>query len=233
MWCLTLSLVLAVEPAASTPAWVEPLGSARGLAVEVLRPRASQVREAFDDLDRAMKLWERERREMLDEQVIEQQRAAQRQRDEAPMPEAALKRYKVIEVGKGSVKGRSRSKVIELPQRDKVDAQLDELAAEVAARRELCKRDPARCEREKKQREALERGNEAWDEAVTANYEKRREAIEAEARKFQEELEAAKKRDEQRQAEKLGGSLDREGNFVDSDLKDVPERQEQKPPPVR
>ncbi len=218
MWCLALSLVVAAEP------WPESLGAGRERAVEVLRPRASQLREAFDDLDRAMKLWQRERREMLDEQVIEQQRAAQRERDSAPLPEEALKRYKVIEVGKGAQKGRGRSKVIELPARDKVDSQVDELAAEVAARRELCRKDPERCEREKKQREALQRGNQAWDEAVTARYEQRREAIEAEARKFQDELNAAKKREEQRQAEKLGGSIDKQGNFVDSDLKEVPER---------
>lgn len=207
------------------PIWSETLGASRDRAIEVVRPRGSQIREAFDDLDKAMKLWERERREMLDEQTLEQQRVQQKQRDEAPLPDAALKKYKVIEVGKGAKgRGRGRSKVIELPERDKVDMQMEELAAEAAAYREKCRKDPERCAREKKQREKLEQGNEAWDEAVTANYEKRREAIEAEARKFQEELVAAKKREEQRQAEKLGGAIDAEGNFVDSDLKEAPER---------
>lgn len=221
MWSVALSLLLAAEP---EPSWPGALGAGRDQVVAVLKPRASQLREAFDELDRALKLWERERREMLDEQVIEQQRVAQRQRDAEPLPEAALKRYKVIDVGKSPGRGRSRSKVIELAPRDKVDAQLEELQAEVAARRELCRRDPARCEREKQQREALQRGNAAWDEAVTASYEKRREAIEAEARRFQDDLDAAKRREEQRQAEQLGGKIDGEGHFVDSDLQEVPER---------
>jgi hypothetical protein len=219
MW-VVVALVLGADPL-----WDEPLGSRRSLAVEVVRARGSEVREAFDDLDRAMKLWERERRELLDEQVLEQQRVQQKARDEAPLPEAALKKYKIIEPGKaarGSRRG--RSKVIELPERDKVDAQLEELAAEAAARRERCKKDPDGCAREKQQREALERGNEAFDEAVNANYEKRRAQIEAEARKFQEELDAAKRREAQRQAERLGGTVDKEGNFVDSDLKEVPQR---------
>ena len=221
MWPVVLSVVLAADPL-----WSEPLGSARERAAEVVRPRASQLREAFDDFDRAMRHWERERREQLTEQTIELQRVQQKQRDEAPLPEAALKKYKVIEVGKGGSKGRGRSKVIELPQRDKVDVQMEELAAEVQARRELCKKDPVRCEREKKERERLEQGNDAWDEAVTANYEKRREAIEAEARKFQAELDAARKRQEQDQAARLGGKIDAEGNFVDQDLGEVPERKD-------
>lgn len=221
MWSAVVALVLCAD----SP-WDEPLGAGRDRAVGVVRPRASQLREAFDDFDRAVRVWQRERREMLDEQVLEQQRVQQKARDEAPLPEAALKKYKVIEVGKKGSKARGRSKVIELPERDKVDAQVEELAAEVAARRELCKRDPERCEREKKERERLQRGNEAWDEAVTANYEKRREAIEAEARKFQAELDAARKREEQRQAKALGGSIDKEGNFVDTDLAEVPQREQ-------
>lgn len=221
MWPVVLSLVLAADPL-----WSEPLGASRERATEVVRPRASQLKEAFDDFDRAMRHWDRERREQLAEQTIELQRVQQKQRDEAPLPEASLKKYKVIEVGKGSSKGRGRSKVIELPERDKVDVQMEELAAEVQARRELCKRDPRRCEREKKEREALERGNDAWDEAVTANYEKRREAIEAEGRKFQAELDAARKRQEQQAAERLGGKIDKEGNFVDDDLSEMPQRKD-------
>jgi hypothetical protein len=59
---------------------------------------------------------------------------------------------------------------------------------------------------------------------VQANFAKRRAAIEADARKFQAALDEARRREEQKQAEKMGGKLDTEGNFVDSDLKDVPER---------
>jgi hypothetical protein len=219
MW-LAVALLLGADPL-----WTENLGTGRNGVAKVMRPKGSQIKEAFDDLDKAMKLWERERREHLDEQVIEQQRVVQRQRDAAPMPEAALKKYKVIEVGKGGSTRKGRSKVIEMPEREKADAEIERLAAEAQAHREKCKADPVACEREKKQRAALERGNEAWNDAVTANFEKRRAAIEAEARKFQDDINAAKKREEQRQAEKLGGSIDNEGNFVDSDLKDVPERQ--------
>lgn len=214
-----LSLTLLADPV-----WSEPLGSKRADVVAVARPRASQLREAFDDFDRAMKVWQRERREMLDEQVLEQQRVAQRARDAAPLPEAALKKYKVLEVGKGAGKSRSRAKVIELPARGKLDQQLDQLEFEADQRRELCANDPIRCAREKKEREALSKGNAAWDDAVTVNYEKRRAAIEAEGAKIQAELDAARKREAQKQAEKLGGSVDNEGNFVDGDLGDVPER---------
>lgn len=222
MWPLAITLALA----AAGPSWEEPLGARREQAAQVLRPRASQLREAFDDLERAARLWQRERREHLDEQTLELARVAQKLRDEAPMSEAALEKYKVIEVGKGEKRSKGRSKVIELPARDAVEQQTDELVAEIAARRALCKRDPERCEREKRERERLSRGNAAWDEAVTANYEKRRESIEAEGRKFQAELDATRKREEQKQAEKLGGKLDRDGNFVDDDLGAVPQRQQ-------
>src|SRR4051794_3916121 len=114
MWSL-LPLVLVAEPI-----WTEPLGAARERAELASAPLQSQLKEAFDDLERAVRSWERERREMLDEQVLEQQRLAQKQRDEAPLPDAALRKYKVIEVGKGvSSRGRGRSKVIEL-ERDRI-----------------------------------------------------------------------------------------------------------------
>src|SRR5438105_2100343 len=115
-----LSLVCAVL--AADPIWTETLGGARDRAELAPPPLASQQREAFDDLERAVRTWERERREMLDDQVIEQQRVAQRQRDEAPLPDAALRKYKVIDAGKGvSGQGRSRAKVIEV-KRDHIEA---------------------------------------------------------------------------------------------------------------
>src|SRR5689334_23305275 len=135
MW-LAVALLLSTDPL-----WTDPLGTGRNGVTKVMRPKGSQIREAFEDLDKAMKVWERERREHLDEQIIEQQRVQQKQRDSAPMPEAALKKYKVIEVGKGGSSRKGRGKVIEMPEREKGDAEIERLAAEAQAHREKCKAD--------------------------------------------------------------------------------------------
>jgi hypothetical protein len=205
------------------PIWSESM-SHRDQARFVGKPKASGLRDAYDEMASAMKVWERERRELLDDQVKESQRRLQRARNEAPISEAELKRYKVVEVGKNG-KGKSKGKVIEVrKQREGIDAQIDQLEAEAEERREQCKEDPDKCQHERQVRADLARGAELWEQAVQANFAKRRAAIEAEARKFQAALDDARHREEQKQAEKMGGKLDTEGNFVDSDLKDVPER---------
>jgi hypothetical protein len=173
-----------------------------------------------------VKVWQREKRELLQDQLKEQQRVQRQMRDAAQISDEAIKKYKIIEVAKGgrSRNIKSRAKVIELPPREGIDAQLDQLELEAAARQQLCAEDPGRCAREKHDREELARGNDEFDHAVEVNFEKRRAGIEAEARKFQAQLEAAKRKDAEAQAARMGGSLDAEGNFVDADLKVVPVR---------
>jgi hypothetical protein len=222
MW---LALVLAAS------VWDEPM-SHRDEARYVGQPKASGLRDAYDTMQSAMKVWQRERREMLDEQVIEVQRQEQKARDEAPMSEAALKKYKVVTVGKGGGRTvKSRSKVIEIKKREGLDGQIDQLEAEAEEHRIACKENPDKCARERQIKADLERGEDLWDAVAEQNFEKRRAAIEEEGRKFQQALDDARKREEQKQAESMGGKLDAEGNFVDSDLKDVPQRPEQAPPP--
>jgi hypothetical protein len=221
-------MLLALVLAASV--WDEPM-SHRDDARFVGRPKASGLRDAYDEMQSAMKVWQRERREMLDEQVIEVQREQQKARDEAPMSDAALKKYKVVTVGKGGGRAvKSKSKVIEIKKREGLDGQIDQLEAEAEEHRIACKENPDRCARERQVKADLERGEDLWDAVAEQNFEKRRAAIEAEGRKFQEALDAARKREEQKQAEAMGGKLDAEGNFVDSDLKDVPQRPDPAPP---
>jgi hypothetical protein len=57
-----------------------------------------------------------------------------------------------------------------------------------------------------------------WERAAERKRHARAEAIEAEARRIQDELNAARRREAEAQAKQLGGSLDAEGNFVDPDL---------------
>ena len=49
------------------------------------------------------------------------------------------------------------------------------------------------------------------------------EALKAALASMQAELDAAKKREANKQAKKLGGSVDDDGNFADDDLKAAPD----------
>lgn len=221
-WPCLLLVVTAVDPI-----WDEPM-SRRDEVTRVGVPKAYWLRDAYDEMQSAMKVWNRERREMLDEQVLESQRQQQREKDAAPLPKSALRGYKVVEVSKGAGRGKGRGKVIEAKKKGFAE-QLEDLQDEAEEKREACREDPARCAKDRRERADLLRGQALWEEAVEANFAKRKAAIEAEARRFQKQLEDARHREEQKQAEKMGGSVDAQGNFVDSDLKDVPERPQQKP----
>jgi hypothetical protein len=222
MWpCVVLMLT------ATDPMWDEPI-SRREQVSRVGVPKAYWLRDAYDEMQSAMKVWNRERREMLDEQVLESQRQEQRARDKAPLSKAALRRYKFVDVSKGG-HSRGKGKVIETKkQREGLDAQIDQLEDEADEHRENCREDPAACAKTRRERIDLARGAALWEEAVEANYAKRKAAIEAEARRFQKQLDDARRREEQKQAEKMGGSIDSQGNFVDSDLKEVPKKQDGK-----
>jgi hypothetical protein len=222
MWCDGRVMpwpVLVLGVAAAEPLWSEPL-SHRDEVQTLGQPTLSELRDSYDELRSAMMLWRRERREHLEEQELEQQRVLRRRLDELPLSPSGLKKLKV-EATKGS-RTKSRAKVIELSHRAPLDGQLIELQAEAEEHRAACKEDPERCARERQLRRDLERGAELWEEAAEANFEKRRASIDAEALKFQRTLDEARLREARKQAERLGGTVDAQGNFVDADLQEAP-----------
>ena len=68
----------------------------------------------------------------------------------------------------------------------------------------------------------VESANDAFDAAIEVNFEKRRAQIELEAAKIQAVVNEARQAEANRQAKKLGGSVDEEGNFADDELKAEP-----------
>lgn len=84
---------------------------------------------------------------------------------------------------------------------------------------ELARREEGRAALAARTAEERERERQ-WNEAAERRAAERSAAIEAEARRMQEELNRARRREEEQRARQLGGSLDREGNYVDPDLED-------------
>ena len=91
-----------------------------------------------------------------------------------------------------------------------------------AAQSSILTKNPARCAAERKKRGRMESANDAFEEAIEVNFEKRRAAIEAEAAKIQAAVNEARNREANRQAKKAGGTIDEEGNFEDDELKAEP-----------
>jgi hypothetical protein len=184
--------------------------------------------------------WQKERREFGRD--VERRDRLKEQRESAVVEQPAegegeapvdLKAFgKVIEVGKGTTgKGKKEyGKVIELkPDRDGstrsvIDEELEkaEERAEAVSRKK--REDPKGFAREKAEREAIASGNRAWGEAVEKRFKQREASIEAEARRMQAELDAARKQEERAQAAKMGGTIDEEGNFVDPEISDDPKK---------
>lgn len=183
-------------------------------------PKSSQRREALEEFQALLGQWQKERLDFSREQQLQQKAEDRVEGSKAQSAEAAAPAAAKVEIQRG---GKGRGKVLEFAPKGKLEAEIEE--AEVAAeeRRAQCAKDPARCAAEKKKREKIESANEAFEEAIEAGFEKRRAQIEAEAAKIQAELNAAKQREANRQAKKLGGSVDEEGNFADDDLKAEPD----------
>lgn len=191
-------------------------------------PKPFQRREALEAMQAALGQWQKERTEFArDAELRERWRgemdatAARAAADEADA-QLPTRAGKVVEVGKPS-RGRY-GKVIEVgpaddgQPRSALDDELG-LAAERAEAVERHKReDPEGYARDRAKKAAVREGNRAWDEAVVRRFKEREAAIEAEGRAMQAELDAARLREAQVQAKKLGGSLDGQGNFVDSEL---------------
>ncbi len=183
-------------------------------------PKTSQRREALDELQALLGQWQKERSDFSREVAL-QQRAELRleaSREHRDDPAAAVKE---IEVKRGTGKS-GRGKVIEFAPREKLEVDLEQAEADAEARQAACRKDPVKCEADRKKRARLELADEAFEAAIEVNFEKRRAKIEAEAVKMQAELMAARQSEANRQAKKLGGAVDDEGNFVDDDLKAEP-----------
>ncbi len=199
-WCLVVCLT-------AWPEWPEAHVVARGV------PKTSQRVQALDEMQRALEQWQRERKDFVAEQRAQAEAARLREQPELMDGE------KPPWAGRAKVRG--RSKVIEV-KRDRLQGEIEEAEADVRAHAAECAKNPKPCEERRKQAELIEKGNEAWDQAAEAAEEKRRAQIEEDARRFQAELDAAKRREAERDAKKLGGRVDGEGNFVDDDLRSPP-----------
>jgi hypothetical protein len=179
-------------------------------------PTANQRKEELDEMQSVLSAWQRERHEFTRDAHESEKKK------EAPPPEEAVEPKKVIEVGKPQKKGApSRyGKIIEVaPDRTEIEQELDSAEERAEKTRQKKAADPKGFAREKAQKEALEKGNDAWDDALEKRWKVREAEIEAEARKIQAELDAARRREALEQAKKMGGTLDAEGNFVDPEIK--------------
>ncbi len=172
-------------------------------------PKTSQRKDALDEMQRALEQWQRERRDFSAEQHLQERAARDRHSGGRVVREA---------VPVETHTGRGHSKVIEF-KKDRLQGELEEAEAAVQQHEAECARNPKPCEERQAQAELIEQGNDAWERAAEAAQEKRNAQIEEDARRFQAQLDAAKRRQEEREAKKLGGRVDAEGNFVDDDLK--------------
>lgn len=187
-------------------------------------PKAFQRKEALDELQALMGQWQRERAEFARAQ-LQLRKARQRLEQANAEPELSanepVKGFgKVLEVKKGGAveEKKGKGKVITVGPVDPVEAQLQDAEAELEARRLACEKDPKPCEEAKALKAKLKAGNEAWDRAVEAEFQKQQASFEEQGRKIQAEIDAARRREAERNAKKMGGKLDAEGNFVDEDL---------------
>jgi hypothetical protein len=172
-------------------------------------PTTLERRAALDDMQRSLDQWQRERREFGQEQRLQAAAVRGREVGGRVVREAVPVETHV---------GQGHSKVIEL-KKDRLQGELEEAEEAVKAHQAECARNPQPCREREKQAEVVDQGNAAWDRAAEANREKRDQQIEEDARRYQAQLDAAKRREEERAAKKLGGKLDSEGNFVDEDLR--------------
>lgn len=230
---LLLSVLCVAPPAGAGDEHWGSLEQGRPAARKMGRPSARLFDAALDDMQRALTQWERERRELGREleaaDRIRQLRSAESREvpeDGLPVdPErggTAASRVKIIEVPRERDGGGQQEKEPEEEPSVEGDAPVEQemrrLDEELRERQRLCDENPERCAKEKAQRRLIREGNRAWDEAVDRKERAREEAIEAQARKIQAELDAARRREAQERARKMGGAIDAQGNFVDEEL---------------
>jgi hypothetical protein len=182
--------------------------------------RTTARKETLEEFQALLDRWQKERLEFAREQHL-QSKAEDRVELSRAGQSAEAPAVKVEVKQRGGAKG--RGKVLEFAPKSKLEAELEEAEVAAEARRAECAKNPGTCAAQKAQREKTEAANDAFDDAVEAGFEKRRAQIEAEAARMQKELDAAKQREATRQAKKLGGTVDGEGNFADDDLKAEPD----------
>lgn len=174
------------------------------------RPRPAkerEVREAYDDVEKAIAAWQAER---ADFRQAQHELAVTRDvRDLKAMPWPDTKDVEVVKNpgyrgGRSKVvapKGRKLS-----PAETKLQAELDAAEARAEDYRLKCRADPAACSRDEAGKRRVEAGNEAFEEAA-----RKREAElkrrEDESARRQQELEAQQQAMEN-EAEKLKKALD-------------------------
>jgi len=196
-------------------------------ATKTRPPKSSQRREALEEFQTLLGQWQKERLDFAREQDLQlkAEGALEHSRGEpSDLAEPVHGFKKVVEVKKptaGSTRT-GRGKVIEFAPREKLELELEQAEAEAEARRKECAQHPAKCAAQKHQREKAESANDAFEEAIEVNFEKRRAQIEAEAAKIQAAVNEARAREANRQAKKIGGTIDEEGNFEDDELKAEP-----------
>lgn len=187
-------------------------------AVKGRPPKSAARKETLEEFQTLLGQWQKERLEFAREQQLQSKAEDRVETSRAQGPEAPAPKVEVKTRGKGG-----RGKVVEFAPKSKLEGELEEAEAAAEARRAECAQAPDRCAAERAKRAKAEAANEAFEEAIEVGFEKRRAQIEAEAAKIQKELDAAKQREANRQAKKLGGSVDDEGNFADDDLKAEPD----------
>ncbi len=191
-------------------------------------PKSAQRREALEEFQAQLSQWQLDRLDFTREQALQLKAEDQLELSRGQPGSSAEKVRgfnKVIEVKKGNEVGTTRTgrgKVIEIAPREKLEVELEEAEAQAEARRAECTQHPSRCAAQKHQREKVESANDAFEEAIEVNFEKRRAQIELEAAKIQAVVNEARAKEANRQAKKLGGTVDEEGNFADDELKAEP-----------
>lgn len=218
---IVIALVASATPSAAATA--DPVANGA-------RASWSQRRDALEELQGSLGQWQKERREFNRERARSREIRARREAPQAaadavaPPPRTRSRPPpprewgKVIEVAPEDPP-RDAAAWGEVPQgTTEVERQVLKLEEELEARRRSCEEDPAACEAERERRRIIREGNAAWEAALQEKQRVKEAAIEAEALRIQQEIDAARRREAEERARDLGGRLDEKGEFVDDDL---------------
>ena len=187
-------------------------------AAAVRPPNAREVGEAYDDVQKALAAWQRERAAF--KQAQHELAVTRDVRDLQALPWPDTRDVEVVKNpgfkgGRGKVLQPKGTKLS--PAEAKLQAELDAAEARAEDYRLRCSADPVRCSTLEGQQRRVEAGNEAFDEAARqrqADLDRR----EQEVAKRQEDLEAQQKAMEE-EAEKMKKALDARRKATESQAK--------------